>query len=149
MTAPVQGQATTPLAYFLADTRLETAAYVGFLRGDSLQGRYGVHMLEPYQPGKVPVVFGPRPAVVAADVDAGVQRPAGRPRAARPLPVLVLLLPDRRPLFGPRPPTCAATWKISAPGLTRNTAEIRRILLEHAAESEGELPVPSGRTGPP
>jgi len=57
MTAPVQGQATTPLAYFLADTRLETAAYVGFLRGDSLQGRYGVHMLEPYQPGKVPVVL--------------------------------------------------------------------------------------------
>ena len=56
-TVPLETDLTTPLAYFLADANLETAAYVGFLRGDSLQGRYGVHMLEPYQPGKIPVVL--------------------------------------------------------------------------------------------
>ena len=56
-TVPLETDLTTPLAYFLANTKLETAAYVGFLRGDSLQGRYGVHMLEPYQPGKIPVLF--------------------------------------------------------------------------------------------
>ena len=54
---PLETDLTTPLAYFLANTKLETAAYLGFLRGDSLQGRYGVHMLEPYQPGKIPVVL--------------------------------------------------------------------------------------------
>ena len=56
-TVPLETDLTTPLAYFLADANLETAAYVGFLRGDSLQGRYGIHMLEPYQPGKIPVVL--------------------------------------------------------------------------------------------
>ena len=31
---PLETDLTTPLAYFLADTKLETAAYVGFLRAD-------------------------------------------------------------------------------------------------------------------
>ena len=34
-TVPLETDLTTPLAYFLADADLETAAYVGFLRGDS------------------------------------------------------------------------------------------------------------------
>ena len=54
---PLETDLTTPLAYFLANTDLETAAYLGFLRADTLQGRYGIYMLEPYQPGKIPVVL--------------------------------------------------------------------------------------------
>ena len=48
---------TTPLAYFLANTKLESLAYLGFLRGDSFKGGSIIHMLEPYQPGKIPVVM--------------------------------------------------------------------------------------------
>ncbi|HVS35360.1 MAG TPA: hypothetical protein VMS17_07230, partial [Gemmataceae bacterium] len=56
-TVPLETDLTTPLAYFLSDTKLSNAAYVGFLRPASLQGRYGIHMLEPYQPGKIPVLL--------------------------------------------------------------------------------------------
>ncbi len=56
-TVPLETDLTTPLAYFLSDTKLTSAAYVGFLRADALKSRYGIHMLEPYQPGKIPVVL--------------------------------------------------------------------------------------------
>jgi pimeloyl-ACP methyl ester carboxylesterase len=54
---PLETDLTTPLAYFLSDKNFNTAAYEGFLRADALRGRYGLHMLEPYQPGKIPVVL--------------------------------------------------------------------------------------------
>jgi pimeloyl-ACP methyl ester carboxylesterase len=54
---PLETDLTTPLAYFLSDAKLGDAGYVGFLRADSLREHYGVHMLEPYQPGKIPVVL--------------------------------------------------------------------------------------------
>src|SRR5262249_6531556 len=56
-TVPLESDLTTPLAHFLAHTRLETSGYAGFLRPDSLANRAGVYMLEPYQPGKIPVVL--------------------------------------------------------------------------------------------
>ncbi len=54
---PLETDLTTPLAYFLSDGKLNDAAYLGFLRADSLRDRYGIHMLEPYQPGKIPVLM--------------------------------------------------------------------------------------------
>src|SRR5262249_55514250 len=49
-TVPLESDLTTPLAYFLAGTHLETAGYTGFLYPDTLGGKAGLHTLEPYQP---------------------------------------------------------------------------------------------------
>jgi pimeloyl-ACP methyl ester carboxylesterase len=54
---PLETDLTTPLAYYLANAKLHGLEYLAFLRGDYLQGRSGIHMLEPYQPGKIPVVL--------------------------------------------------------------------------------------------
>jgi pimeloyl-ACP methyl ester carboxylesterase len=54
---PLETDLTTPLAYFLAGAGLEGADLTGFLRPDRLAGRTGIHMLEPYQPGKIPVLL--------------------------------------------------------------------------------------------
>jgi pimeloyl-ACP methyl ester carboxylesterase len=54
---PLETDLTTPLGYYLASTRLEVDGYAGFLRPDALAGRAGIYMLEPYQPGKIPVVL--------------------------------------------------------------------------------------------
>jgi pimeloyl-ACP methyl ester carboxylesterase len=56
-TVPLETDLTTPLGYFLAESKLDQLAYTGFVWGDSLRGRTGVHMLAPYQPGKIPVVL--------------------------------------------------------------------------------------------
>lgn len=54
---PLETDLTTPLAYFLAGANLEGAGVAGFLRPESLQGSTGLRALQPYHPGKVPVVF--------------------------------------------------------------------------------------------
>ncbi len=54
---PLQTDLTTPLAYLLSGSDLNYASYGGFLRPDSFKGLSGVYMLEPYQPGKIPVVM--------------------------------------------------------------------------------------------
>jgi pimeloyl-ACP methyl ester carboxylesterase len=54
---PLETDLTTPLAYYLAHARLETSGYVGFFCPDCLADKAGIHTLEPYQPGKIPVVL--------------------------------------------------------------------------------------------
>jgi pimeloyl-ACP methyl ester carboxylesterase len=55
---PLETDLTTPLAYFLAHSNLtELDEYLGFLRGDMIRAHTGMHMLVPYQPGKIPVVL--------------------------------------------------------------------------------------------
>lgn len=54
---PLETDLTTPLAFFLARAKLDAAGLIGFLRPDSLGDRAGLHALQPYQPGKVPLVF--------------------------------------------------------------------------------------------
>jgi pimeloyl-ACP methyl ester carboxylesterase len=54
---PLQTDLTTPLAYFLAKTDLETDEWRGFLHPDAEKKRSGVFLVEPYQPGKIPVVM--------------------------------------------------------------------------------------------
>ncbi len=55
---PLETDLTTPLAYFLANSKLgEFTDIVGFVRGDRIRGQTGIRMLAPYQPGKIPVVL--------------------------------------------------------------------------------------------
>ncbi len=48
---------TTPLAQTVSQTEFDRLAYLGFLRGQAAKERSGVKMLDPYHPGKIPVVF--------------------------------------------------------------------------------------------
>ena len=48
---------TTPLASTVSQTSFDLLAYVGFLRSDCVREYSGIRMLEPYQPGKIPVIF--------------------------------------------------------------------------------------------
>jgi pimeloyl-ACP methyl ester carboxylesterase len=54
---PLESDLTTPLAYYLASAGLDADGYVGFLRPDSLGEKTGLHTLEPYEPGKIPVIL--------------------------------------------------------------------------------------------
>src|SRR5205807_1028895 len=45
-----------PVAYFLAHSDLQ-GAVSNFFNADRLQGRTGIYLTEPYQPGKIPVLF--------------------------------------------------------------------------------------------
>jgi len=54
---PLETDLTTPLAFFLSHTDLNGIEYLGFLRADRIAKRTGIYMLEPYQPGKIPVVM--------------------------------------------------------------------------------------------
>ena len=53
---PLETDLTTPLAYFLAHTDLDTQLS-GFLHADRIESRSGIYMFEPYQPGKIPVLM--------------------------------------------------------------------------------------------
>jgi pimeloyl-ACP methyl ester carboxylesterase len=55
--ASLEADLTTPLAYFLSRTDLQGIEYGAFLRADKLKDRTGIYMVEPYQPGKIPVVM--------------------------------------------------------------------------------------------
>jgi pimeloyl-ACP methyl ester carboxylesterase len=54
---PLETDLTTPLAYFLAHTDLDNIEYTAFLRADKILDRTGIYLLEPYQPGKIPVLM--------------------------------------------------------------------------------------------
>jgi pimeloyl-ACP methyl ester carboxylesterase len=54
---PLETDLTTPLAYYLAHSDLQYIEWQGFLRPATVENRAGIHMLEPYQPGKIPVVL--------------------------------------------------------------------------------------------
>ncbi len=62
---PLESDLTTPLAYFLAKVPMESLATVGLLhpeqllapRGDQQTMIKGMYMVQPYEPGKIPVVF--------------------------------------------------------------------------------------------
>jgi pimeloyl-ACP methyl ester carboxylesterase len=56
-TVPLETDLTTPLAYYLANSRMATDSILGFVRADKLRKQSGIHMLAPYQPGKIPVVL--------------------------------------------------------------------------------------------
>jgi pimeloyl-ACP methyl ester carboxylesterase len=54
---PLETDLTTPLAYYLSKAQLDRVGYEAFLYPDILGKKAGLHTLEPYQRGKIPVVF--------------------------------------------------------------------------------------------
>jgi pimeloyl-ACP methyl ester carboxylesterase len=56
-TVPLETDLTTPLAYSLAQSDLYGIEYRAFVNPEVLKGRTGIYLVEPYQPGKIPVVF--------------------------------------------------------------------------------------------
>ncbi|MEX0585053.1 MAG: alpha/beta fold hydrolase, partial [Pirellulales bacterium] len=57
--APLESDLSTPLAYFLNNPAFQdqTLATEGFLNPDKAAAIKGLYMLEPYQPGKIPVLM--------------------------------------------------------------------------------------------
>jgi len=61
----LEGDLSTPLAYFLSQPQLESLAWVGLLRPETLMALrpdrpdpiMGLYMAQPYEPGKIPVLF--------------------------------------------------------------------------------------------
>jgi len=62
---PLESDLSTPLAYFLSNPDLERIAWVGLLRPEMLMALrpdranpiMGLYMAQPYEPGKIPVLF--------------------------------------------------------------------------------------------
>jgi pimeloyl-ACP methyl ester carboxylesterase len=54
---PLESDLTTPLAYYVGHSGMKDLELKGFLAPAAVKDRTGIHMLEPYQPGKIPVVL--------------------------------------------------------------------------------------------
>jgi pimeloyl-ACP methyl ester carboxylesterase len=54
---PLETNLTTPLAYFLSQMDLDAVGVAGFLSPEKVQRLSGIYLIEPYQPGKIPVIF--------------------------------------------------------------------------------------------
>ena len=62
---PLEADLSTPLAYFLSDPTLESLATIGLLSPESLRQLrpdrpdpiMGLHLVQPYEPGKIPVLL--------------------------------------------------------------------------------------------
>lgn len=54
---PLAYDMTTPLARQFVDTRLNLIGILGVLFPSEFDGRSGLYMIDPYQPGKIPIVF--------------------------------------------------------------------------------------------
>lgn len=54
---PLESDLTTPLAYFLQQSSLESFAKLGFFTPDRWENQTGLYLTEPYDPHKIPVVF--------------------------------------------------------------------------------------------
>lgn len=65
MRVPLESDLTTPLAYFLSDSQMDNMATEGLLHPENLlavrpgrsQTVMGLYMIQPYQPGKIPVLM--------------------------------------------------------------------------------------------
>ncbi len=56
-TVPLESDLSTPLAYFLNDPDIQKLDTFGLLRPDKVQKIAGLYMVQPYQPGKIPVLM--------------------------------------------------------------------------------------------
>lgn len=54
---PLESDISTPLAYFLNNPTLQKLDYYGFFRPDKAEQVSGLYMIQPYQPGKIPVLM--------------------------------------------------------------------------------------------
>jgi pimeloyl-ACP methyl ester carboxylesterase len=56
-TIPLETDLTTPLAHTLERSPADKLALVGFFNADRVRGEAGIRMVEPYQPGKIPILL--------------------------------------------------------------------------------------------
>ncbi len=56
-TVPLESDLSTPLAYFLNDPNIQKLDTFGLLHPDKIRKIAGLYMVQPYQPGKIPVVM--------------------------------------------------------------------------------------------
>jgi hypothetical protein len=56
-TVPLESDLSTPLAYFLNDPNIQKLDTFGLLMPDKVQKIAGLYMVQPYQPGKIPVLM--------------------------------------------------------------------------------------------
>jgi pimeloyl-ACP methyl ester carboxylesterase len=56
-TIPLETDLTTPLAHTLDRSPADKLALVGFFDADRVRGEAGIRMVEPYQPGKIPILL--------------------------------------------------------------------------------------------
>lgn len=56
-TVPLESDLTTPLGYFLSRSNHAKWELMGLLRPEQLQDKIGLYMVQPYEPGKIPVVM--------------------------------------------------------------------------------------------
>ncbi|MCA9068265.1 MAG: hypothetical protein KDA84_05045, partial [Planctomycetaceae bacterium] len=56
-TVPLESDLSTPLAFFLNDPNIQKLDTFGLLRPDKVQKIAGLYMVQPYQPGKIPVLM--------------------------------------------------------------------------------------------
>lgn len=56
-TIPLESDITTPLAYYLNNPELQKLDTYGFLRPDRAEEMAGLYMLQPFEPGKIPVLM--------------------------------------------------------------------------------------------
>lgn len=54
---PLESDLSTPLAYFLNKPTLESLSTLGLVRPDNYDGLQGLYMVQPYEPGKIPVLM--------------------------------------------------------------------------------------------
>jgi pimeloyl-ACP methyl ester carboxylesterase len=54
---PLESDISTPLAFFLNNPTLQRLDYYGFFRPDKAEQISGLYMIQPYQPGKIPVLM--------------------------------------------------------------------------------------------
>jgi len=54
---PLESDLTTPLAYFLNNAPLSQLSTLGLLKPEESQAVRGLYMVQPYQPGKIPVIM--------------------------------------------------------------------------------------------
>lgn len=54
---PLEMDLTTPLAYFMKQQKLLLLGDMGFMNPDRVRDLTGFYLLEPYQPGKIPVIL--------------------------------------------------------------------------------------------
>ena len=54
---PLESDISTPLAFFLNNPTLQKLDYYGFFRPDKAEQISGLYMIQPYQPGKIPVLM--------------------------------------------------------------------------------------------
>jgi pimeloyl-ACP methyl ester carboxylesterase len=121
---PLESDISTPLAYFLNNPTLQKLDYYGFFRPDKAEQVSGLYMIQPYQPGKIPVLM----------VHGLLSSPMTWMEALNDLRSMPEIR-DRYQFWFYLYPTGGSFWE-SAADLREELAETRNIFDPHHEQSE-------------